>query len=190
MTSWNRDPCRVGPFSRRATQGGATLAFVRSDPFGVALAKRILRPLMICLLLGVVAFGAAQTPPPSKSPSVTDMVRDVAKMLAKHYPSKADLQANADRIARIYSEKLKSVKQEVRWVSDEATRKASDLGLQQKLNLALELWRVRASIDLLALTDPTTLHDLTGLNVPDLADLKVKFQKAEVALASLVGFGG
>lgn len=118
------------------------------------------------------------------------MVRDVAKVLAKHYPSKADLQADADRVARFYADKLKSIRREVQFVSDEAARRASDLGLQEKLNLALELWRVRASIDLLSLTDPTTLHDLTGLNLPDLSGLRSKFQKAEGALASMVGLGG
>jgi hypothetical protein len=135
----------------------------------------ISRLLSILLALIVVTLAPAQT---QKTTSVADLIKDVTSLLAKHYPNQADLHKE------VYADKLKAVKGEVAFLTDEAKHRIDDLGLQQKLNLALELWRIRASLDLLSLADPATLKELTGLDLPDLRDLRRRFNKAQSILSS------
>jgi hypothetical protein len=104
--------------------------------------------------------------------TTADLVKDVAKLLARHYPSQRDLHESADRLARNYAGALQTVRKEVKLLVAQASQRIDDLAIQQKLNLALELWRVRASLDLLSLMNPDTLHELTGLNLPDLSRLQ------------------
>ena len=137
-----------------------------------------MRLLPLILSLSVTLAAAQDSPPPvpeSQSvpkPISVDLVKDYAKLLAQRYSNPKDLQATADRLARHYAGELQKIRREVSFLVSMASDKARDLGLQERLNVALELWRVRASLDLLALANPETLHELTGMTLPDLSRLR------------------
>jgi hypothetical protein len=140
-------------------------------------------PILMLALL--VSASPAQTRSSSKQTTV-DLVADVANLLAKKMPTQADLRAGADRLAKTYRTQLKTVPQQVHNLVAETEQKLDGLELQQKLNLALELWRVRASLNLLALTSPEVIHEFTGLTVPDLKKLSAVFWQSEARVESVL----
>ncbi len=143
----------------------------------------------LLFILGVILLFVSTPAQSQKTSSAANLIKDVTTLLTRHYPNRTVLNQDADRIAQIYADKLKQLKREVARLTDEAKGRATDMGLQQKLNLALELWRVRASIDLLSLTDPSVLKELTGLDLPDFRNMRRRFNKAQGALSgSLPGF--
>ncbi|HWD37790.1 MAG TPA: hypothetical protein VG944_03000 [Fimbriimonas sp.] len=142
-----------------------------------------IRACLCGVLLGLVCVAGAQTP---KHRSAVDMVKDVTSLFATHFPSKAALQQKANQIARLYQDSLKSIGKQVDKISTEAATKLDGMDLRSKLGVAMELWRVRSSIDLLSLTDPDTFHALTGMTIPDLRDLNKRFIKAETQLEAML----
>jgi hypothetical protein len=142
-----------------------------------------MRALFIALLAIVpTAWATAQVPDssPSQKPISIDLVKDYAKLLAKHYSDPKELRATANQLAKRYAGALARVKEEVSGLVAIARERADELGLQERLNLALELWRVRASLDLLSLTNPETVHAITGLTIPDLTRLRKQIQDLKV----------
>ncbi len=69
-------------------------------------------------------------------------------------------------------------------VKDAATTLATKIGrgvgssLQEKRNLVVALWRLRGSLDVLALLDPHTLETLTGLDGKTLANIRASADEA------------
>lgn len=146
--------------------------------------------LVCALALAAVSGGAfAQTPPPAQPPqhhakqrSTLDFVRDVATMLAGKYDSETTLRQKADKLARLYSEKLRSIRHQIEWAQSLAASKVQDLGWQEKLNLAMELWRIRSSLDLLSLVTPDTFKEITGFDMPDFKALRDTYSHTESQL--------
>jgi hypothetical protein len=122
--------------------------------------------------------------PPQKIDTV-QMVRDVASLIAKHFPNKAQLQASADQLAKIYQAELKIIPGQVKKIVAEADTRLKGIEWQEKLNLALELWRVRSSLDLMVLLSPDVLSQLTGLTTRQVQHLITSFDLAEERIGSL-----
>ncbi len=77
----------------------------------------------------------------------------------------------AQRIAREAPEKFRQARKQAESLIRQAQKYANSSDLEHKKALAAELWRVRGSLDLMALLDPSTLRML-GIDVPDLAKLR------------------
>lgn len=77
----------------------------------------------------------------------------------------------AMRIARETPERFRLAKKQAFDLVKRAQKYAAGMDLDQKRALAVELWRVRGSLDLMALLDPQTLK-MFGIDVPDLNKLR------------------
>ena len=77
----------------------------------------------------------------------------------------------AQRIAKEAPERFRLAQRQAMALVAQGQKYANSADVQQKQALAAELWRVRGSLDLMALLDPQTLHML-GIDVPDLNKLR------------------
>lgn len=71
-----------------------------------------------------------------------------------------------------WPDQVRRVKDEVSTLQSKCDKGVSQLGLTEKVALVGELWRVRSSINLLALLDPQMLHNVTGLDPKALDNLR------------------
>jgi len=111
-------------------------------------------------------------------------------MLAGKYGSEAVLREKADKLARLYSEKLRSIRHQIEWAESLGASKIQEMGWQEKLNLAMELWRIRSSLDLLSLVTPDTFKEVTGFDLPDFKALRDSYNRTESQLLKqLPGLG-
>lgn len=76
-------------------------------------------------------------------------------------------------------------------VTDLATKIQKGLGtsLTQKKNLLIQLWKLRGSLDVMALLDPHTLETLTGIDAKTLAGLQKTAATLAKSFASLTRAG-
>ncbi len=77
----------------------------------------------------------------------------------------------AVRIAREAPERFQLAQKQATLLVAKAQKIVASGDLQHKQALAAELWRVRGSLDLMALLDPQTLR-LFGIDVPSLTKLR------------------
>jgi hypothetical protein len=77
----------------------------------------------------------------------------------------------AQQIARETPERFRIAKNQALSLVRQAEKFANSTDLQHKKEIAAELWRVRGSLDLMALLDPQTLK-MFGIDVPDLTKLR------------------
>jgi len=77
----------------------------------------------------------------------------------------------AMQIAKETPERFRIAKNQAMLLVRKAEQFANSGDLQHKKELAAELWRVRGSLDLMALLDPQTLK-MFGIDVPDLTKLR------------------
>ncbi len=82
----------------------------------------------------------------------------------------------AERIAREAPERFRLAQRQAMGLVAQAQKYANSGDVQQKRALAAELWRVRGSLDLMALLDPQTLH-MFGVDVPDLTKLRASVNR-------------
>lgn len=82
----------------------------------------------------------------------------------------------AEQFVRQWPKRFQSVKKEVADLTKTVHDKVAAMDLEQKKNVALELWRVRKSLDLMALLDPSVLHSLTGLDTATVASMESQVQ--------------
>ena len=73
----------------------------------------------------------------------------------------------AQRIASEAPERFRAARRQAESLVKQAQKYANSSDLEHKKALVAELWRVRGSLDLMALLDPATLRML-GIDVPDL----------------------
>ena len=87
----------------------------------------------------------------------------------------------AERIAREAPERFRLAKKQALTLVAQAERYAKSGDLEQKRALAVELWRVRGSLDLMSMLTPQTLKTF-GIDVPDLENLRteVRWQLAKL----------
>jgi hypothetical protein len=158
------------------------------------------RRAVIAVLIATVYLGACpaiasrQTPPPAGQPAkhqpgFTDMFADYTRLLGKKYPSASDVKKAADQLLKKYAPLLKDIKPRIdRWVKSVETDLAN-LELKEKLKLALELWRIRGSLDLLSLGDPEMIEQITGISPAEMQRLQETFKQAEKRMGSLIPVG-
>ena len=93
----------------------------------------------------------------------------------------------AEKIVRQWPKRFQAVKQQVADLSKQTHEKLVAMDLEQKKNLALELWRVRKSLDLMTLLRPDVLQSLTGLDTSGLAVLENQVQKLISTVQGQIG---
>ncbi|RYG22423.1 hypothetical protein EON82_17140 [bacterium] len=82
----------------------------------------------------------------------------------------------AEQIAKETPERFRIAKNQALSLVRRAEKMANGADLQHKKELAAELWRVRGSLDLMALLDPQTLK-MFGIDVPDLNKLRANVNR-------------
>ena len=87
----------------------------------------------------------------------------------------------AERIARETPGRFRLAKKQAMALVARAEAYAKSGDLEGKRALAAELWRVRGSLDLMAMLNPQTLK-LFGIDVPDLARLRADVNRQLVKL--------
>lgn len=87
----------------------------------------------------------------------------------------------AQRIAKEAPERFTLARKQAERLVRQAQRYGATGDLERKRDLAIELWRVRGSLDLMALLDPQTLKML-GVDVPNLAKLRADVARQIVRL--------
>lgn len=132
----------------------------------------ILRHLLAGLALASAAFAGAQTPLEQGSA----FFQNAWKRVQSEGP------AAAERLVRATPERFKKVKGRVMELSKATREWADERRLDEKKNLALELWRVRGSLDLMSLLNPDVLEQLTGIDGKTLRNLRAQTEKAQALL--------
>jgi hypothetical protein len=91
----------------------------------------------------------------------------------------------AERIVREFPARFKDMKGQVARLSKLAGQFSDTHHLEEKKTLLLELWRVRGSLNLLALLSPDMLHLLTGLDMKTLNAMRAQVSAARARISSL-----
>jgi len=83
----------------------------------------------------------------------------------------------AEAAVRKYRLEFRQIPVRVRAITSAMARKYASMHLQEKEALLAELWRVRSSLDLMALLDPDLLHQLTGIDARALASMQTSVSR-------------
>lgn len=121
------------------------------------------------LIIGCWAIGFAQ-----KSPQQDNGFMNWVQGAWKTVQEKG--RPAAEQFVRQWPKRFQSVKKEVADLGKTVHDKVAAMDLEQKKNVALELWRVRKSLDMMALLDPSVLHSLTGLDVAAVESMEKQVQ--------------
>lgn len=89
--------------------------------------------------------------------------------------------AASDRIVKAFPDRFKGVPEDARKFIGRWEKQVSSLNLEDRKRLALELWRIRGSLNLLSLASPTTLR-MIGIDVGPLEKLSTEFMKMSEGL--------
>ncbi|GEM_PF-5961453 len=126
-----------------------------------------MRAFALCALLAVATVSNAQLPS-------WDSVVATAKTAWKRTVEAG--RPLAVRIAREAPERFRAARKRAEELVAQGDKYIKSGDLQHKEALAAELWRVRGSLDLMSLLDPTTLKML-GIDVPDLTKLRANVNR-------------
>ena len=92
----------------------------------------------------------------------------------------------AERFVRQWPKRFQDVKKQVGELSKRTHDRVTEMDLEQKKNLAIELWRMRKSLDLLTLLSPEVLHSLTGLDTTGLGALESQIKNMIAVVQSQI----
>lgn len=134
--------------------------------------RNTLRQLFVGATIAVASLASAQTPLEQGQTFFQNAWKRV----------QAEGPAAAERLVRATPERFKKVKGRVAELSKLTREWADEKKLEEKKNLALELWRVRGSLDLMALLNPDVLEQLTGIDAKTLRNLRAQTEKAQTLL--------
>jgi hypothetical protein len=134
--------------------------------------RTILRHLIAVATLSASAFAGAQTPLEQGQ----SFFQNAWKRVQSEGP------AAAERLVRAAPERFKKVKGRVGELTKLTQQWTEERKLEEKKNLALELWRVRGSLDLMSLLNPDVLEQLTGIDGKTLRNLRAQTEKAQALL--------
>jgi hypothetical protein len=87
--------------------------------------------------------------------------------------------AAAERAVRTAPAKFKDVEKRVKQLGKDAERWSKDARLEEKKNIALQLWEIRGSLDLMSLVNPDTLEAVLGIDSATLRSLRAQVMKLE-----------
>ncbi|MER3496806.1 MAG: hypothetical protein C4320_08615, partial [Armatimonadota bacterium] len=88
----------------------------------------------------------------------------------------------AERLVATLPNRFKGVQTEVFALQKRLTTGYATMGLKERQRNLEQLWKLRGSIDVLALLEPRTLQTLTGLAPETLADLSRRLQEVTHSL--------
>ncbi len=87
----------------------------------------------------------------------------------------------ADRMVKEFPDKFKGVPDDAKRFIQRWDKQIASLNLEDRKRLALELWRIRGSLNLLSLASPTTLR-MIGVDVSPLEKITSDFIKMSEGL--------
>jgi len=90
----------------------------------------------------------------------------------------------AERLIRSAPKRFKLVESNVADLNRKANRWVADRNLDQKKTLLLEMWRLRGSLNLMALVSPENLETLTGVSAKELRGMQVQLTRVQRLLAT------
>lgn len=134
-----------------------------------------LRLLSLALIGALAAHGWSQTPWEQGTAFVNKAWQKVQSQGA----------SAAESAVRQAPARFRDVKRQVQSVSKQVQRMAKSARLEEKKNLALQLWEIRGSLDLMALLNPDTLEALTGIDAPLLRKLRNETARLEALMLRL-----
>jgi len=149
--------------------------------------RRLLLTLLlvvsVCLSSAQTTGGAAKDKPAQES-GFMSWIHDAWKTVQEQGGPAAE------KVVRQWPKQFQAVKQQVADLSKKSHDKLVAMDLEQKRKLALELWRVRKSLDLMTLLRPDVLQSLTGLDTSALASLETQVQKLINSVQTAIGARG
>jgi len=92
----------------------------------------------------------------------------------------------AEKIAKQFPERFKAVRATVENLSTKVHRGIDSMNLEQKRNTLVQIWRVRKSLDLMALLSPEMLQELTGLDTTGLRALEDQTAKMAAVVTAKI----
>ena len=133
----------------------------------------MMRSAFIAGLLLVAGSATAQTP------SMAEQAWGFVK--SSWATAQKEGKVAADRFVRQFPEKFKNVPKDAKNFMARWEKQIAALDLDDRKRLALELWRIRGSLNLLALASPSTLR-MIGVEAGPLQDLATGFTKVSEGL--------
>lgn len=88
----------------------------------------------------------------------------------------------AERALRSAPAQFRRLRETVPALTKRVQAKVAAMNLDERRAMLLELWRVRGSLNLMALADPTLLESLTGIDAKTLRQLQAQAAKAQAQL--------
>jgi len=128
---------------------------------------------LVLIILATAVLSLAQTSPaakPAQDSGFMSWVHDAWKTVQEQG------RPAAEQLVKEFPKRFQDVKKQVGDLSKRTREKIIAMDLEQKKNLAIELWRMRKSLDLLTLLRPEVLQSLTGLDTSGLAALETQVQ--------------
>lgn len=132
--------------------------------------------------IGVIFAMFAVSGAPAQTPDTTQ--RAVAWLQTQWTRVQEEGRPVAEKIVRQFPGRFRSVRAQVARLSQLATQVANPTRLNEKKDLMLELWRVRGSLNLLALCSPDVIHQVTGLDQKTLESLQNQVAAIRANLSS------
>ncbi|AIE86138.1 hypothetical protein [Fimbriimonas ginsengisoli] len=124
------------------------------------------RLILIVLISTLSAVGLAQQPGGSALDTASSWLRTQWQRVQN------EGRPAAERVVRQFPERFKNMRSQIARISKLASDFSDDHHLTEKKELLVELWRVRGSVNLLALLSPDMLHQLTGMDTKTLTTLQ------------------
>lgn len=127
------------------------------------------RGALFIVLLGLTTLGAAQQSPLDRATSW--LSTQWTRVQKEGRPA-------AERAVRQFPTRFKDLKSQVARLSTVAGQFSDAHHLEERKAFLLELWRVRGSLNLLALCSPEVIHQVTGLDMKTLTALQSQIAAA------------
>lgn len=138
---------------------------------------------LLALILGllIAASASAQGPGwPTIDQKTMDQGAGMLRQAWKQVQEKGP--AAAEQVIRQAPQQFKEIRVQTDRAVAQVNRWAKEKRLDERKNLALELWRIRGSLDLMALLESDILHEITGIDHKTLKNLRVQIEKAQAML--------
>ena len=125
-----------------------------------------LRGLALSFLLGLSLSIMAQTNPKPEERGLMGWVHSAWKTVQK------EGKPAAEKLAKEFPQRFRNVKSTMDGLSKKVRDTIDAMNLEQKRATLEQIWRVRKSLDMMALLSPEMLQELTGLDTSTLRSME------------------
>lgn len=130
-----------------------------------------MRPFLFMVLVATAASASAQSSPSAGQQALGWLQTQWTRVQKEGRPA-------AERVVRQFPGRFRDIKAQVVRMTEVAGQMAEPQRFAEKRELLMELWRVRGSLNLLALCSPDLIHQITGLDTSDVASLEAQLSRA------------